>query len=619
MLATFFIWNTFTAEKAALDIERELKAAETAIVRIEESAPSTYETFVLPLNEATRGLYGTWGRLEHLMIVMNDENWRKVEETYQPQIVGFSLRVGQSKKLYEISKRIAASEKNPIRRRILEKMVQRAELSGVALEGAAKERFNEVETRLAKLSSDFSNAVVDATKAFSFEKDGKTYTIDDGDYPQTIRHCADREVREKLYRARMTRAPENAARIKELLALRAEEAKILGFRNFGELSLATKCAPSVKAVMEMIDKLDAATVEIAAADDRELPLPDGVKKLEPWDFAYAAERLREKKYAYSEEELKKHFELEDVLKGMFRIANILFDVEVRELTGAEKPSVWHPDVRFFQVLEKGAPIAHFYLDPYVRPGRKRDGAWADVFENRRKGVLPLAHMVTNFPQLDANGKCRLSYVEVEIVFHEFGHVLQTMLTRIEEERAAGINLIEWDAVEVASQFMQNWCLDDRTGIKVPAELKAKVRAAKNFRAAAACRRQLIFAKTDMQLHTLATITDPMTIMNVNQDHFGLPRIPEEHFLTAFTHIFADSLAAGYYGYKWAEVMSADCFGAFEEAGLSDDQAVRRLGKKYRETILGLGGSVSALEVFRRFRGRDPDITAILRQQDFIRK
>ena len=618
MLAAFFIWNTFTAEKAAMEIERELKAAEVAIVRIEESAPTTYESFVLPLNEATRGLYDVWGRLGHILNVMNDEAWRKVEETYQPQMVQFSLRVGQSKKLYEIAKRIAASEKDPTRRRILEKMVQGAELSGVALEGAAKERFNAIQTQQAKLSMDFSNAVVDATKAFAFEKDGKTYTIDDASYPQTIKHCADREVREKVYRARMTRAPENAARIKELLALRTEEAKLLGFGNYGELSLATKCAPSVKAVMEMIDKLDAATLEIAAADDRELPHPDGIKKLEPWDFGYAAERLREQKYAYSEEELKKHFELEDVLKGMFRIANFLFDVEVRELTGAEKPSVWHPDVRFFQVLEKGAPIAHFYLDPYVRPGLKRGGAWADAFENRRKGVLPLSLMVTNFPQPEADGKCYLPFREVETVFHEFGHALQSMLTRIEDEGAAGINLVEWDAVEVASQFMENWCLDDRTGIKVPSQLKAKVRAAKNFRAAAACRRQLVFAKTDMQLHTVASVPSPSEVMRANQDHFGLPRVPDEDFLNAFTHIFAGGYSAGYYGYKWAEVMSADCFGAFEEAGLKDDAAVKALGRKYRETVLGLGGSISALEVFKRFRGRDPEIAAILRQQDLVK-
>ena len=233
---------------------------------------------------------------------------------------------------------------------------------------------------------------------------------------------------------------------------------------------------------------------------------------------------------------------------------------------------------------------------------------------------PLAVIVTNFPKKDENGKCCLPFREVETLFHEFGHALQCMLTRIGEEDAAGINLVEWDAVEVASQFMENWCLDDRTGISVPADLKARLRAAKNFRAATACRRQLAFAKLDLTLHSAAIggNRQPLTADEMKGEifaHFGLPTIPEDRFLCAFTHIFAGGYAAGYYGYKWAEVMSADCFGAFEEAGLSDDEAIRRLGAKYRETVLALGGSKSALEVFRDFRGRDPEISALLRQQD----
>ena len=234
-------------------------------------------------------------------------------------------------------------------------------------------------------------------------------------------------------------------------------------------------------------------------------------------------------------------------------------------------------------------------------------------------MTPLAVVVTNFTQKDEAGKCYLPFREVETLFHEFGHALQCMLTRIEEEDAAGINLVEWDAVEVASQFMENWCLDDRTGISGPAELKAKVRAAKNFRAATACRRQLAFAKTDLVLHSACggETPPPQSVQRENFEHFGLPMIPEDRFLCAFTHIFAGGYAAGYYGYKWAEVMSADCYGAFEEAGLSDDAAMRRLGSRYRETILGLGGSKSALDVFREFRGRDPEIGALLRQQDLI--
>ena len=512
---------------------------------------------------------------------------------------------------------------NATKIRILEKSIQGAELSGVSLEGEKKKRFNEISQRLSKLSMDYSNAVLDATNAFKFEKDGKTYTIDDANYPQTMKHCADREVREKLFRARSTRAPENTARIDEILALRFEKAKLLGFKNPAELSIAVKSAPSVAAVMKMIDDLDAATEKIAAEEKAELveSAKGAVEKLEPWDQSYYATRLRESKYSYSEEELKKYFEVEDVVAGLFKMANFLYNVDIRELKGDEKPSVWHPDVRFFEVSEGGKPIAHFYFDPYVRNGQKSGGAWMNSFEDRcdRRGVLPLALVVTNFPQPDENGKSYLPMREVETVFHEFGHATQCMLTKVGEEGAAGLSLVEWDAVEVASQFNENWCLDDRTGIRVPADLKKKVLAAKNFRAATVCRAQLALAKIDMLLHIGENGgKKPREIKEEIFRHFDMPMVKEDLFLCAFGHIFAGGYSAGYYGYKWAEVMSADCYGAFEEAGLSDDAAVKRVGKAYRDTVLALGGSESAYEVFRHFRGRAPTIDALLRQRGLKR-
>ena len=617
-------WAGLTPDKAVADLTRLLDEAEKAVAVIEtlrsgeDAASPTYEDFVWALDDATRELWHCWGSVSHMLGVMNSDAWRKVEEDWQPKIVAFSLRVSQSRRLYELAKFCLSSQvSSPVRRRILEKMVQSAELAGVGLEGTKKERFNEIQMRLAKLGADFHNAVIDATAAFKFEKDGKTYTIDDANYPETMKHCADREVREKLYRARVARAPENAARIDEILKLRQEMSEILGFANYAELSLATKCAPSVGAVRKMIDDLDASTAARADAEKAEL----GGNDLQPWDLAYASERLREKKYAYSEDELKKHLELEDVVKGLFRMTKFLFDVDVEEAV-ADKPSVWHEDVRFFAVKERGETVAHFYFDPFVRSGLKSGGAWMNEFRNRRevetKGgggqrTLPLAVVVTNFPKKDENGRCHLPFREVETLFHEFGHALQCMLTRIGEEDAAGINLVEWDAVEVASQFMENWCLDDRTGIAVPAELKAKVRAAKNFRAASACRRQLAFGHTDLELH-LKPCDDANAVKERMFRHYGMPFLPEDRFLNAFTHIFGGGYAAGYYGYKWSEVMSADCYGAFEEAGLGDDAAITRLGRAYRETVLGLGGSVSAYEVFRRFRGRAPTSAALLRQQ-----
>ncbi len=593
-------WREFTVERVERELPGLLDAAEKGVTEIENAKPKDYEGLVHRLGDATRPLYECWGRIGHMLGVMNDDGWRKLQETWQPRIVEFSLRVSQSRALFELGKALVTGEVG-VRKRILEKMIQGAELAGVGLDGDRRSRFNAISAKIAKLASDFHNAVIDAT----------TPEISDANFPLTMKNDPDRAKRERLYRLRVTRAPENTARISEILALKREMASLLGFKNYAELSLATKCAPSVAAVGEMIDRLDVATAKISEREDKELG-----EGLMPWDFAFAAERLRERKYAYSEEELKRYFELEDVLKGLFKISGFLFGIEVRELSGTSKPPVWHDDVRFFEVFEHGRKISAFYFDPYVRTGLKSGGAWMNEFRSRRPGVDPLATIVTNFP-LPENGKCLLPFREVETLFHEFGHALQQMLTRVEEEDAAGINLVEWDAVEVASQFMENWCLDDRTGITVPPELKAKVRAAKNFRAASQCRRQLSFAKTDILLHSMEAVDDANRVKSEVFRHFGMPMIEEDRFLDAFTHIFAGGYSAGYYGYKWAEVMSADCFGAFEEAGLENDAAMRELGNKYRETILALGGSESALEVFRKFRGRDPEISALLRQQDML--
>ena len=613
-MAGFPKWADFTPEFAVSELTRLLAVAERGVAALEAAHPVTFEGLVWGLDDAVRDLVDTWGMVLHMLGVMNSDAWRKVESDFQERMIMFTMRVSQSRSLYKFAKSIAVED--PMRRRILDRMVQEAELAGVALEGEKKDRFNAIKAELARLGTDFSRAVLDATDAFKFEKDGKTYTIDDANFPLTMKNCPDREVRERLYRARVTRAPENTARISRILELRRELAVLLGYTTYAELSLANKCAPSVLSVKAMIDELDAATKEISEVEDVQVgEMYEGEGAMQPWDVAYCAERLRERKYAYSEEELKRYFEFEDVLKGLFRLSKFLFDIDIEEVKGADKPQTWHPDVRFFSVKENGSVIANFYVDPYVRNGQKNGGAWMNEFSNRddRRGEKPLAVLVLNQQTPDADGKCYMPFREVETLFHEFGHSLQCMLTRIGEESAAGINLVEWDAVEVASQFMENWCLDDRTGIVVPEDLKAKVKAAKNFRAASLCRRQLAFAKTDMILHSEST-EDPNVVKNREFRHFGIPLIEGDLFLNAFGHIFGGGYAAGYYGYKWSEVMSADCYGAFEEAGLADDEAVRRVGRAYRETVLALGGSESAYDVFVRFRGRKPKIDALLRQQ-----
>ena len=614
----FFDWGSFTPERAAEELPRALAEAERGVLALEASEPEGYEQFVWRLDDAMRPLLRCWGGVSHMLGVMNSDAWRRLEEEWQERIVAFTLRVGQSRRLYDIAKSLlsGAGADDPVRRRILGKMVQRAELAGVGLGGADRDRFNEIQARLAKLGADFHNAVIDATKAFKFEKDGKTYTIDDASYPETMKHCADREVRERLFRARATRAPENAGRIDEMLRLRHEEAALLGFASYADMSLATKCAPSVAAAMKMIDDLDDATLAAAEQEEAEIAAEAGnASALEPWDRAFFAERLRERRYAYSEEDLKRHLEMETVVSGLFRLAKFLFGVDVEEMSGDARPPVWHEDVRVFAVREGGETVAHFYFDPFVRSGQKFGGAWVNDFANRHVTpsgtALPQVFVVTNFPERGADGRCLLSMREVETVFHEFGHALQAMLTRVDEEEASGMGLVEWDAVEVASQFMENWCLDDHTGMDVPEDLKAKVRAAKTFRASTACRRQLAFAKTDLELH-MGPVADANAVKSRLFAHFGMHTVGDDRFLCAFSHVFSGGYAAGYYGYKWSEVMSADCYGAFEEAGLDDDAALRRVGQRFRETVFALGGSRPALDVFRSFRGRDPEIAAILR-------
>ena len=611
----FIDWKGFTPEKAADSLPRLFEIAEAGFAKAEAAESAAWEDIDYALNDAMRPLCDAWGMVAHMSSVASSPGWRALMEEWQPKVVAFTLRVKQSKPIYEKQRKIhEAGVEDPVRRRILERALLSARLSGISLEGGGRERFNALSVEASQLSQDFRNAVLDATAAFKYEKGGKTYTIDDAEYPETMKHCADRDVRERLFRARCARAPENISRITRMLEIRRELAALLGFGSFAELSLAEKCAPSVAAVDAMIDALDSATAERAAEEAKELG-----PGLMPWDRAYAAERLRERKYEYSDADMRRHFELEDVLAGLWRVAKALFGVDVREVHGG--PPAWHGEVRLFEVVDGGRVIAGFYLDPYVRNGEKQGGAWMNEFRNLcvRRGEKPLATIVTNFPRPDEGGKCRLCLREVETIFHEFGHALQCMLTEVREEDAAGISLVEWDAVELASQFMENWVLDPLAGFALPEDLKAKAKAAKNFMAATACRRQLAFASLDWNLHKALSGTDEKGVLAMQGEafaRFGIPTIEGDRFVCAFAHIFGGGYAAGYYSYKWAEIMSCDAYGAFEEA---EPREYARIGSKFRATVLALGGSKSAYEVFRLFRGREPSIEPMLRQQGLIRQ
>ena len=647
-----------TPEAAEAALPKLLSGAKERVDALEASASAEWDGFVLALEDAVRPLFDAWRLVGHLLATCNSEEWRALEEKWQPELVAFSLCVAQSRRFFDLAVELRAklpADAPPARRRILDKTIQNARLAGVALEGDEKARFNEIQAELAKLSADFRNHLLDATKAFRLpvseaqlegvpeqvremarDGDGWTATIEDAVYVPFMKHCKDRSVRESLYRARVTRASsgetDNTSMIDRILSLRRELAAILGFKDYAELSISEKCAPSADAVFKMIDDLAAASRPAASREKAELASfaascgCDG--EIAPWDVSYYAERMREKLYSYSEEELSRYFNFPVVLDGLFKLAERLFGVSIAAADWSAP--VWHKDVRFFRVRgEDGETMAHFYLDPYSRPETKQGGAWMNDFRGRdvRPGgrtELPLAVVCCNQAVPDAEGRCLMTFREVETLFHEFGHALQHMLTRVDDGAAAGVNLVEWDAVEIASQFMENWCVDAPTVSRfafhadshdpIPPELVERVRAARNYRAGSACLRQLAFSKMDLLLHSDSFSGDPDGLKKRVFAEYDCPFIPEDRFLNAFGHIFAGGYAAGYYGYKWSEVMSADVFEAFEEAGLSDEEAVRRTGRRYRETFLALGGSIDPMEVFRLFRGRAPTIDAILRQQ-----
>ena len=672
------------------DAERQLTELETSLTTIDR--PSWDDLFV-PLERIDRPFDYAWKPVSHLFGVLNSAELRTAYETVLPEVVRFGLRASQSRPIYEAVKRLkeqSGSTLNSAQQRIVDQRLLSARLSGINLEGEKLDRFNAIVEELSQLSTEFSNHVLDATKAFeqiltlpeevaglppsllqlaaqSFnqanakkaddgssditksETNTQAATPDAGPWRITLdgpivtpflQHCRRRDLRETIYRAFISRAAsgqwDNSENISRILKLRREKAELLGFKTFAEVSLAEKMAPGVSAVEEMFETLLTASRSPAEKDLGDLaPIAAAGGQMEPlmhWDIGFWAEQLREQRYDYTDEQMRPYFPLPKVLDGLFALLQKLFGISIRAADG--EASVWHPDVRFFRVFDSDkndAPIAAFYLDPYSRPENKRGGAWMDTCLPRRlvdgRVELPVAHLVCNSTPSIGETPSLMTFREVETLFHEFGHGLQHMLTTINEADAAGISGVEWDAVELPSQFMENWCYHRptilklsghyQTGEPLPDDLFAKLTAARNFRAASMMLRQLHFGMIDMYLHHHFDPTSNESLFDVQrriaERTSVLPPLPEDRMLCSFQHIFSGGYAAGYYSYKWAEVLSADAFSAFEEAGLDNELAVSATGRRFRDTVLALGGSQHPMEIFRSFRGRDPDPLSLLKQ------
>ena len=627
--------------------------------------PASWNSISAVLDVATEKLGRAWGAVSHLNGVADTPELRAAYNAALPVITEFYTRLGADERLYAKYKAIDVATLNDEQKQAHKNAMRNFVLSGAELVGAAKARFAKIQERQAELSQKFSENALDATDAFAYYasepelsgvpqdvidtassqakaegKDGYKLTLKMPCYLPVMQFATSSALREVLYRAYSTRASDqapaefakfdNSAVIQEILALRLEESKLLGYANFGEVSVVAKMAKSPLEVITFLRDLarrarpfaekDVADLRAFAAEHLNLKDP------QPWDFPYIAEKLKEARYSFSELEVKQYFTAPKVLAGLFKIIETLFEVAIRPDTAP----VWKPGVQFFRIERAGNLVGQFYLDQPARTG-KRGGAWMDDVRARwlrpDTGALqtPVAHLVCNFADGVGGKPALLTHDDVTTLFHEFGHGLHHMLTQINERDVSGISGVEWDAVELPSQFMENFCWEwdvlkhmtahVDTGEPLPRALFDKMLAAKNFQSGMQTLRQVEFSLFDMLLHTTHNPSaDVMALLNeVRAEVAVLKAPPYTRTAHTFSHIFSGGYAAGYYSYKWAEVLSADAYAAFEEAATAGAPQVET-GRKYRKAILEAGGSRPAMESFKAFRGREPSIDALLRHQ-----
>ena len=668
------LFDQIRPEHVAPALDSLLVEADAALEQVTAPGfPADWSAIARVLDTATERLSRAWGAVSHLNAVADTPELRAAYNEALPRVTEFWTRLGADERLYAKYKVIDQATLNPAQLQAHRNAMRNFVLGGAELTGAAKERFAAIQERQAELAQKFSENALDATDAYAYyasedeldgvppdvrqaaraaaEADGKAgfkLTLKLPCYLPVMQFAKSGALRERLYRAYVTRASDqaegddkrfdNSALIREILALRQEEAQLLGYANFGEVSVVPKMAKSPAEVISFLRDLaqrarpyaqqDVADLRAFAAEHLGLADP------QPWDWSYIGEQLKEQRYAFSEQEVKQYFTAPKVLAGLFKIVETLFEVSIRR----DSAPVWHPTVEFYRIERAaaqagGAPqlVGQFYLDPSARSG-KRGGAWMDDVRARwlrpDDGHLqtPVAQLVCNFAAGVDGKPPLLTHDDVTTLFHEFGHGLQHMLTQIDERDVSGISGVEWDAVELPSQFMENFCWEwdvlrhmtahVDTGEPLPRPLYDKMLAAKNYQSGMQTLRQIEFALFDMLLHTgHAPNADFMPLLRQVRDEVAvLPAPAFSRTAHTFSHIFAGGYAAGYYSYKWAEVLSADAYAAFEETAGPDGLPSVETGRRYREAILESGGSRPAMESFKAFRGREPTLDALLRHQ-----
>jgi oligopeptidase A len=622
----------------------------------------TWRDFVQPMEDANERLHRAWGVVGHLNAVMNSPELREAYNGNLPKVTQYYTELGQHAGLFAKFKALRAAPEfgqlTPAQRKIVENELRDFRLGGAELQPAEKKRYQEISERLSQLSSRFSDNLLDATNAWSYYaeeretsgipqdalaaareaaqaegKPGWKFTLHAPSYLPVMQYADYRALRERVYRAYVTRASEfgmpewdNSPLINEILLLRRELARLLGFESYAQYSLEPKMAESPRQVLDFLGQLAARARPYAERDLREVAefarAELGIASLEAWDLAYASEKLRARRYSFSDQEVKQYFPETRVMPGMFKLVETLYGLKIEPATAP----VWHPDVRFYSIRDRaGDLVGQFYVDLYARPS-KRGGAWMDETLARRlkdgRVQKPVAYLNCNFSPPMGGKPALFTHEEVNTLFHEFGHGLHHLLTRVDYLGVSGINGVEWDAVELPSQFMENFCWEwdvlapmtahVDSGAPLPRALFDRMLAAKNFQGGMQTVRQLEFALFDLHLHHDHDPSGPKSALDLLDEvrrRVAVVRPPEyNRFPHNFSHIFSGGYAAGYYSYKWAEVLSADAYSLFEENGVLDPQT----GQRFWTEVLGMGGSRPAIESFVAFRGREPKIDALLR-------